>query len=128
MKSGAIAASFAGSSGGNSTTRITVPLSGGFSPSGLVTVSAVKEKPGGSESVIHRFAAGLPDPSRLESQAAVEQHDSLVILIDPGDDAPYLCCAARRASEHNHEKGPEQSANHVFLQPFCFTCDLIREA
>jgi hypothetical protein len=33
--------------------------------SGLVTVSAVKEKPGGTESVIHTFAAGLPDPPGL---------------------------------------------------------------
>src|SRR5215472_6160604 len=61
MKLGSIFASAAGSSGGNSTTRIAVPLSGGDRPMGLVALSSLNENPGGEESVIHRFAAGLPD-------------------------------------------------------------------
>src|SRR5262249_23702844 len=45
--------------------------------------------------------------------------------------ARFLPSSVRRrisSRSHKHEKGPEQSANHVFLQPFCFTCDLAREA
>src|SRR5262249_25389061 len=61
MKLGSIFASAAGSSGGNSTTRIAVPLSGGDKPMGLAALSSLNENPGGEESVIHRFAAGMPD-------------------------------------------------------------------
>src|SRR5882672_7448024 len=65
MKLGSIFASAAGSSGGNSTTRIAVPLSGGDSPIFLAALSSLNENPGGDESVIHRLAAGLPDPPGL---------------------------------------------------------------
>src|ERR1700704_2546047 len=61
MKLGSIFASAAGSSGGNSTIRIAVPLSGGERPIGLAALSSLNENPGGEESVIHRFAAGMPD-------------------------------------------------------------------
>src|SRR6266849_1234284 len=61
MKSRSILASAAGSSGGKSTTRITVPLSGGDRPIGLAALSSLNENPGGKESVIHRLAAGFPD-------------------------------------------------------------------
>src|SRR5436190_18543806 len=61
MKSGAIFASAAGSSGGNSTTRITVPASGGARPMDLAAASSLNENPGGEESVVHRLAAGFPD-------------------------------------------------------------------
>src|SRR5262245_52579673 len=61
MKFGSILASAAGSNGGNSTTRIAVPLSGGDSPIGFCALSSLKEKPGGEESVIQRLAAGIPD-------------------------------------------------------------------
>src|SRR5882757_8510465 len=65
MKLGSIFASAAGSSGGNSTTRIAVPLSGGDRPSGFVALSSLNENPGGEESVIHKLAAGLRDPPGL---------------------------------------------------------------
>src|SRR5215831_211288 len=61
MKLGSILASAAGSSGGNSTTRMAVPLSGGDRPIGLAALSSLNEKPGGDESVIHRLRAGMPD-------------------------------------------------------------------
>jgi hypothetical protein len=47
-------------SGGHSTTRITVPLSGGGSPIGLSAASFWNENPSGEESVIHRLAAKNP--------------------------------------------------------------------
>src|SRR6186713_75202 len=65
MKLGSIFASAAGSSGGNSTTRIAVPLSGGDRPIRLAALSSLKESAGGEESVIQRFAAGLPEPPGL---------------------------------------------------------------
>ena len=61
MKLGSIFASAAGSIGGNSTTRIAVPLSGGDRPIRLAALSSLKESAGGDESVIQRLAAGLPD-------------------------------------------------------------------
>src|SRR5262245_17727907 len=65
MKLGSIFASVAGSSGGNSTTRIAVPLSGGDKPIRLAALSSLKEGAGGDESVIQRLAAGLPEPPGL---------------------------------------------------------------
>src|SRR6476646_1840911 len=65
MKLGSIFASAAGSSGGNSTTRIAVPLSGGDRPIRLAALSSLKESAGGEESVIQRLAAGLPEPPGL---------------------------------------------------------------
>src|SRR5258705_5631616 len=60
MKFESIFASAAGSSGRNSTTRMTVPLSGGERPIGLAALSSLNEKPGGDESVIQILAAALP--------------------------------------------------------------------
>jgi hypothetical protein len=79
MKLGSIFASAAGSSGGNSTIRIAVPLSGGERPIGLAALSSLNENPGGEESVIHRLAAGLPEPpglsvSRPSNSATALQH------------------------------------------------------
>src|ERR1700704_369021 len=65
MKLGSIFASAAGSIGGNSTTRIAVPLSGGDRPIRLAALSSLKESAGGDESVIQRLAAGLPEPPGL---------------------------------------------------------------
>src|SRR2546427_10493193 len=65
MKLGSIFASAAGSSGGNSTTRIAVPLSGGDRPIRLAELSSLKESAGGDESVVQRLAAGLPEPPGL---------------------------------------------------------------
>src|SRR5262249_43741621 len=62
--SGSIFASAAGSSGGNSTTRITLPLSGGDRPIGFAAASAF-ENPGGEESVIHRLTEGGRDAGAL---------------------------------------------------------------
>src|SRR5260370_13715628 len=83
MKLGSIFASAAGSSGGNSTTRIAVPLSGGDNPMGLVALSSLNENPGGEESVIHRFAAGLPDRPGLSVRPPSNSAVSLLLASRP---------------------------------------------
>src|SRR5438132_3720907 len=83
MKSGSIFASAAGSSGGNSTTRIAVPLSGGDSPIFLVALSSLNENPGGEESVIHRLAAGLPEPPGLSVNLPSNRATALLLASSP---------------------------------------------
>src|SRR2546429_5539919 len=83
MKLGSIFASAAGSSGGNSTTRIAVPLSGGDNPMGLVALSSLNENPGGEESVIHRFAAGLPDRPGLSVRRPSNSAIALLLASRP---------------------------------------------
>src|ERR1700756_6054311 len=83
MKSGSIFASAAGSSGGNSTTRIALPLSGGDRPMGLVALSSLNENPGGEESVIHRFAAGLPDRPGLSVRRPSNSAIALLLASRP---------------------------------------------
>src|SRR3954465_4200077 len=62
MKLGSIFASAAGSSGGNSTTRIAVPLSGGDRPIRLAALSSFKDSARGAESVTQRSRAGGEAP------------------------------------------------------------------
>src|SRR5947208_9028010 len=83
MKLGSIFASAAGSSGGNSTTRIAVPLSGGDRPSGFVALSSLNENPGGEESVIHRLAAGLPEPPGLSVSRPSNSATALLLASSP---------------------------------------------
>src|SRR5262249_3614699 len=83
MKLGSIFASAAGSSGGNSTTRIAVPLSGGDRPMGLAALSSLNENPGGEESVIHRFAAGMPDRPGLRVRRLSNSAIALLLLSRP---------------------------------------------
>src|ERR1700730_19320443 len=84
MKLGSIFASAAGSSGGNSTTRIAVPLSGGDRPMVLGALSSLNENPGGEESVIHRFAAGLPDRPGLSVRRPSNSTTALLLASRPG--------------------------------------------
>src|SRR6266852_1774221 len=83
MKLGSIFASAAGSSGGNSTTRIAVPLSGGDRPIGLAALSSLNEKPGGDESVIHRLAAGMPDFPGLRVKRLSNSAIALLVASSP---------------------------------------------
>src|SRR5262245_47128249 len=83
MKLGSIFASAAGSSGGNSTTRIAVPLSGGDRPMGLVALSSLNENPGGEESVIQRFAAGFPDRPGLSVRRPSNSAIALLLASRP---------------------------------------------
>src|SRR3982074_2160052 len=83
MKLGSIFASAAGSSGGNSTTRIAVPLSGGDKPIGLAALSSLNESPGGDESVIHRLAAGLPEPPGLSVRRPSNSAMALLLASSP---------------------------------------------
>src|SRR5262249_39473746 len=83
MKLGSIFASAAGSSGGNSTTRIAMPLSGGDRPIGLAALSSLNESPGGEESVIHRLAAGLPEPPGLSVRRLSNSAIALLLVSSP---------------------------------------------
>src|SRR5712691_6877219 len=83
MKLGSIFASTAGSSGGNSTTRIAVPLSGGDRPIGLAALSSLNDNPGGEESVIHRLAAGLPDFPGLSVRRLSNSAIALLLASSP---------------------------------------------
>src|SRR5262249_56606249 len=83
MKLGSIFGACAGSSGGNSTTRIAVPLSGGDSPMGLAALSSLNENPGGEESVIHRFAAGMPDRPGLRVRRPSNSAIALLLASRP---------------------------------------------
>src|SRR5438067_1681324 len=73
MRLGSILPSAAGSSGRNSTMRITVPLSGGESGIGLLPMSSLKEKPGGEELVDHtlttEFGVGPASRAKLLSNS-----------------------------------------------------------
>src|SRR5262252_6428666 len=83
MKLGSIFASVAGSSGGNSTTRIAVPLSGGDRPIFFAALSSLYESAGGEESVIHRLAAGLPDPPGLRVTRLSNSAIALLLASSP---------------------------------------------
>src|SRR3954447_2941505 len=83
MKLGSIFASVAGSSGGNSTTRIAVPLSGGDRPIRLAALSSLKESAGGEESVIQRLAAGLPEPPGLSVTRLSNSTTALLLASRP---------------------------------------------
>src|SRR5436190_4582323 len=83
MKLRSIFASAAGSSGGNSTTRIAVPLSGGDNPIFLVALSSLNENPGGEVSVIHRLAAGLPEPPGLSVSRPSNSATALLLASSP---------------------------------------------
>src|SRR6202011_1465118 len=67
-KLGSIFASVAASSGGNSTTRNLVPLSGGEMPIGRAAGSSlVKESAGGEASVVHMLGEAGDDPADVGS-------------------------------------------------------------
>src|SRR4051812_16310416 len=83
MNLGSIFASAAGSSGGNSTTRIAVPLSGGDRPIRLAALSSLKESAGGEDSVIQRLAAGLPEPPGLSATRLSNSTTALLLASRP---------------------------------------------
>src|SRR5262244_703780 len=127
MKLGSIFASAAGSSGGNSTPRIAVPLSGGDSPMGLAALSSLNENPGGEESVIHRFAAGMPDRG-VEREAAVEQRDRLVVGVEAGHDAADISGRGGRARQRDGDDRPECPVDHCFLPCVARTASAVSRA
>src|SRR5215813_8322139 len=107
MKLGSIFASAAGSSGGNSTTRIAVPLSGGDRPMGLVALSSLNENPGGEESVIHRFAAGLPDRPGLSVRRPSNSAIALLLASRPVTTRRISAAVAVRARQRDGDDRPE---------------------
>src|SRR6266516_2297783 len=97
MKLGSIFASAAGSSGGNSTTRIAVPLSGGDRPMGLAALSAFRVNHGGGGSVIPRFAAGMPDRPGLRVRRL---SNSAIALLSASRPVTTRRISAAVAAEH----------------------------
>src|SRR5882757_4403339 len=127
MKLGSSFASAAGSSGGNSTMRIAVPLSGGDRPIRLAALSSLNESPGGDESVIHRLAAGLPDPPGLR---VTRLSNRAIALLSASSPVTTRRTSAAVAAEHaSMTMKIEQSvlriivsslvSNATCLQAFC---------
>src|SRR5262249_14400373 len=117
MKLGSIFASAAGSSGGNSTTRIAVPLSGGDRPMGLAALSSLNENPGGEESVIHRFAAGMPDRPGLSVRRLSDSATALLLASRP---VTTRRISAAAAAEHaNTTTTIEQNALRIIASLPC---------
>src|SRR5215831_4992989 len=128
MKLGSIFASAAGSSGGNSTTRIAVPLSGGDSPMGLAALSSLNENPGGEESVIHRFAAGMPDRPGLRVRRPSNSAIALFVGVEAGHDAADISGRGGRARQRDGDDRPECPVDHCFLPCVARTASAVSRA
>src|SRR5262245_51094628 len=119
MKLGSIFASVAGSSGGNSTTRIAVPLSGGDRPIRLAALSSLNESAGGEESVIQRLAAGLPEPPGLSVTRLSNSTTALLLASRP---VTTRRTSAAEPLEHASTMARDQNALRIIASShFCGT-------